>query len=354
MQNSSRKEVLLITYSLFQTGAPIAILNVAIALKNMGYIPIVISNQDGPLKNNILERDIAVILEPGLLKNKSVFESWVSKYDIVFINTIVYYSMIKKCNFNNSKVIWWVHEAEDYYNIICDKKEKVYIPANIDIYGVGNVACNNFNKYFGRMPKNLLYGIGEDIHVEREKKGDKTIFAIIGSIITRKGHDILLDSLQYISDSYWDKAELWIIGSKDDNNMDLYNRMCNVASQKQYVKIKGEKTRYEMKEIYKYVDVLLAPSREDPMPITITEAMINAIPAIVSDGCGTAGLLKNGFNGLIFRNENAKELAEKIKYAIDNPDRMIEMGIQVRNIFEQKFSIMALEKNVNMIINGEY
>ena len=72
------------------------------------------------------------------------------------------------------------------------------------------------------------------------------------------------------------------------------------------------------------------------------------------DGCGTAGLLKNGFNGLIFRNENAKELAEKIKYAIDNPDRMIEMGIQVRNIFEQKFSIMALEKNVNMIINGEY
>ena len=57
---------------------------------------------------------------------------------------------------------------------------------------------------------------------------------------------------------------------------------------------------------------------------------------------------------LKFRNENAKELAEKIKYAIDNPDRMIEMGIQVRNIFEQKFSIMALEKNVNMIINGEY
>ena len=353
MQNRSKKEILLITYSLFQTGAPIAIFNVAIALKNMGYTPIVISNQDGPLKNDILARDIAVIVEPSLLKITSVFESWVSKYDMVFINTIVFYSMIKKCNFNNSKVIWWVHEAEDYYKIIFDKKEKVNIPVNIDIYGVGEIACRNFNKYFGKMPKNLLYGIGEDIHVEQEKTGDKTILAIIGSIITRKGHDILLDSLEYIPDSYWDNAELWIIGSKDDNDLELYNRMCNFASQKQYLKIKGEKTRYEMKNIYKNVDVLLAPSREDPMPITITEAMINAIPAIVSDGCGTARLLKNGFNGLVFKNEDAEELADKIQYAILNPDKMVEMGIQVRNIFEQEFSIMALEKNINKIINGE-
>lgn len=74
----------------------------------------------------------------------------------------------------------------------------------------------------------------------------------------------------------------------------------------------GTVDKSEIDKLLRQTDMLISPSREDPMPTVAAEAMIPSVPCILSDAMGTTAYIRDGENGLLFQSENAEELSEKL------------------------------------------
>ena len=94
------------------------------------------------------------------------------------------------------------------------------------------------------------------------------------------------------------------------------------------------------------VDVYVCPSREDTMPVTVVEAMCNKIPCIVSSGAGNHEYIEDGINGFVFENENASKLTDKIRWCIQNRDKLENIGEESRLIYERYFTLEVFERNL--------
>lgn len=340
------KSILLITYSLSRTGAPMVLLNMAIEFKNLGYVPVVLSNADGDLRKDILNSGIAVAIEPDLCTDTYRLLSWVRRYDFAVINTVLYYKAVKHLKDEKQKIIWWIHESENYYeNITADSS--LY---NVTVCGVGKIACDNFYKTFKIYPYNLFYGVREDSLVQKERYDNRMVFALIGRIGYRKGIDIFLDAFELLPVNYRESICVLIIGGREEGEDDLYERLLQMADVYPEIQVVGELDQKSLVGAYSGLDMLLLPSREDPMPVVFAEAALNQIPSIVSTGCGTVELLQDGVNGYVIEKNSPKELARKIMYAYDHRDNIAELGKEAKVIFERYFSMDIFRNNLKKLL----
>ena len=89
------------------------------------------------------------------------------------------------------------------------------------------------------------------------------------------------------------------------------------------------------------------------MPAAVTEAMRSGIPAVISDAVGTAGYIRDGAEGWLFRNEDAGELAEKIKWCVEHKDQIEQTGRNARIVYEKYFSMEAFEHRLMNLIKNQ-
>ena len=109
----------------------------------------------------------------------------------------------------------------------------------------------------------------------------------------------------------------------------------------------------EKRRLFANADVLICPSREDPMPAVVTEAMMNGVPCIMSDAVGQAEFIINRENGFKFKSQNVKELADNISWCMENRTQLHQIGKVSKSIYENKFSMEAYDKEIiETVING--
>jgi glycosyltransferase involved in cell wall biosynthesis len=70
----------------------------------------------------------------------------------------------------------------------------------------------------------------------------------------------------------------------------------------------------------------------------VVEAFSCGLPVIASNLGGLADIVRDGITGLCVRNNNADDLAEKVRWAISHPSEMQEMGRNARIEYEERFS----------------
>lgn len=85
-------------------------------------------------------------------------------------------------------------------------------------------------------------------------------------------------------------------------------------------------------DIFKQATCIVCSSRDDPMPVFMTEGMMMSKICICSENTGTATLIENGKNGFVYANNDYKELANKIMYVIDNNDKIDSLKIESRKL----------------------
>jgi glycosyltransferase involved in cell wall biosynthesis len=116
--------------------------------------------------------------------------------------------------------------------------------------------------------------------------------------------------------------------------------------------ITGMVSELEKTLLLKDIDVLICPSREDPMPAVVVEAMKNRKATIVSSACGIAEYIRERVNGLVFESENVDDLKNKIIWCIENNEKLDGMGNCSYEIFRDKFSMESYEEQVLKIVKG--
>ena len=67
---------------------------------------------------------------------------------------------------------------------------------------------------------------------------------------------------------------------------------------------------------------VVCASRDDPMPTFVTEGLIFGKPSIVSEHTGTAGLVTEGVDGFLYKDDDPQQLADKLAWAIEPPEAL--------------------------------
>ncbi len=354
----SDKYVLVMSHEMDLTGAPIALFNAVLYLKNNGYYPVVISPNNGFLTSKFISNDIPVIIYSDLFHN-NLLDNFYHLFNFIFINTLTFAKFISRLNGTNNKVIWWIHESKTCYMGMEDQIK--YLPDNlcdnILIYAVGDYAKERMHEYRPRYKIDELYYFLPDNNSNKiDDKHDfgfedatKIIFAMIGTLETRKGYDILLDSLDKINGK--DKIKIVLVGKKVDSN--IYNLIKNYKSDVEIVYIE-KIDRDLMPAFYSKIDCLICASTDDPMPIVVTEAWKYSVPVICSLSTGSANLIAKHGGGLVYKDNDPLELAKSIDKFILDKDSIksnIEKGLFIyknyfsENAFDHKFKEISFPQD---------
>ena len=345
--------IAVMTNSLGINGGDMTVLYVVKILVQL-YNVHVISKMDGPLRRELIDINVPVIIDESIMIKSFDQLPWIRSYDLIFANGMMFYGL-----FDTSKqpldinAIWWIHSSGDMNNHIPVNKLNNILQRNVSVYGVSNRAIESFKKLVPSWSiKSLCYGLESKVVSAEVKHPDKIIFAMVGTICKRKAQDLFLDAIRIIPENKKKKCEFWIIGSaKGETYAD--NILKHVESLS-YVKYWGcVDNDYLLKNIYPKINVLVCPSLEDTMPIVCAEAMMYSHPCIVSENTGTAQYIMPQENGLIVKTGERTDLANKIEWMIDNAEKIDEMGKSARRLYEECFSMEQFKQSLISIVENK-
>jgi len=115
------------------------------------------------------------------------------------------------------------------------------------------------------------------------------------------------------------------------------------------IDIVGRLSSEELFNLIKNARFLVWPSEGyyETFGLVAIEAFACGVPVIASRIGTLAENVKDGYTGLHFNPGDAKDLCSKVKWAWDNPEKMMEMGKNARNEYESKYTP---EKNYQMLL----
>jgi len=203
-----------------------------------------------------------------------------------------------------------------------DEEKLVVVPNGINVNDFGN---------FGKDVVNRI----------KEKYGivGKITIMFAGSITPRKGVDYLVRAAEIILRNGYEDILFLLVGSFKYNEKFANKIVRYVRSRglEENVKFTGFVPYEDLKVLYQACDVFVLPSFEEGHGIVLTEAMASGKPLIGSNVGGIPAQIRDGWNGFLIEPGNEKQLAEKIKYLIDNPEERERMAENSKKLAKEEF-----------------
>jgi len=166
-------------------------------------------------------------------------------------------------------------------------------------------------------------------------EGARGGFLFVGRLSTEKGITVLMHAASLVGEG----VELRVAGSGPEAH-----QLDEVLGVKLLGALSGDAVRGEMVRAL----ALVMPSIwYENFPRTLVEAFACGLPVIASRLGAMAELVVDGETGLLFEPGNANDLAEKLRWAQTNPDKMAEMGRNAKQKYEDDFTA---ERNYTQLI----
>ena len=348
--NQDGKKVLVFSHELSNTGAPLVLYNAVRVLQKHGYNVSLLSLQDGPLRKEYVDAGVNVWIKETISERDEVLIDWVNSFDLLFMCTLVFGEFIRNTKDMLSKpILWWLHESEAFYEAWWEQCDPRPLPENISIYNVGPRALQTYKKYFETEDGNILLygGTTEKVLFKQQLQNNKkaTIFLVAGLVQPRKGQDIVIDALRYLSEEEKEKLEIWFVGAIAGIYPEYEQKFELEANRESAVRYIGELEHEKYLELMRNADVLLCPSRDDPLPVVVAEAMMYGKPCIVSENTGFAYYIKQYINGVICKAE-AESISNGMKWVLENKECLKDIGAKGKQLYQKMFSSEAFETSL--------
>ena len=298
--------ILLISHDLTPSGAPRALLELAKILKSAGEKLFVIALKGGELKKNFKELKIPVLTvkEKKILK----FIFLLRFFKLIICNTIVTHKVVKKLSDKKFNVLWWLHEAwlfEDMMQKKSEEKRKEYIDAISSckqIYCVSEYSKSFFEKYNSNVKVLNLYV--EDVYKKFEnvqkKENGKLNILYVGEFHPVKGQDRFLDYFSKLDSEIKKKIKVEFVGGRPYK--DYLDTLKEKVTPDMDVEFLPQVTHSEIIQKLKESDVFALFSRGDSFSIATAEAMMTDIPVIISEEVGIKNIVEEEKAGYVIKN----------------------------------------------------
>jgi len=149
-----------------------------------------------------------------------------------------------------------------------------------------------------------------------------------------KGHRILLEAAAVLKNQGRD-FRILIAGSGAEESAirDLIHQL----DLSRYVLFLG--FVQDMAELFSVMDVQLNCSYEsEACSLSIIEGMGAGVPAVASRCSGNPWLVEDGVTGLLFENGDSADLARKLAFLMDHPDRLLPMRNASSQAYQSRFT----------------
>lgn len=352
LENGAKKSIALLSTDLEFGGTALALFHMAKALKRAGHAVIFASMMDGPLREQVEMSKIPVVVDSNLQLAMMCEIEWLSQFKLIVCNSINYYIFLMKRDFQ-VPIIWWLHDSAFFYDGVDKEALRKISHENLTVLSVGPVPEEAMHRAAPELTVGqLLYGVEDSAgginfsHITDAGYLDiskKICFVTIGYIEERKGQDILLQAIRMLDRTIRERSVFYLVGQDTSLLADKIKKQTNEVPE---VIITGPVGREELANILNRADVMICPSREDPMPTVAAEAMMYGVPCILSDVVGTAAYILEEKEGLTFESENAAELSARIKWCVEHRDSLRQMGRRARQIYERYYSMDVFERNL--------
>lgn len=338
--------ILLVSHDLSLTGAPIALEQFALHLRKTGKQPVFLSSVDGNLREDLRRNAIPVLTVPAQ-QLVPLMEQWAGLFELVVVNTIVGGAVVSALNGTDTPVLWWIHEAEMIYSQALLQKMPEVLYGNVTVAAVGPRAKRTLLKYRPRYRvEELLYYLpalpgeytGEAPFPLPESAKGKTVFSLVGTVEERKGQDILADAIRALPPEILRRCFFIFVGQVREKA--YYDRIQAVWNEfPDSVRYIPQIEKEKMPSFYRRIDCLICPSRDDPMPVVVTEAFQLSRCVICSRNTGSAHYIKMHDAGILLENDSTEALAGAITRIVQGPQAELSaMAGRGRTVYENYFT----------------
>lgn len=364
MISDDTKLIVMMSHELSRTGAPVVFADAARILKEAGYYVVVFSPMDGPLRKEICDMGIPVIIDHALLYGRCEqaelrevhqYQRWETDFfadcaDMLFLNTAVMHNAVERYMGLGQPMIWWMHEGNVSFESFGDCMPKS-LPDHVKVVYVSDYVREQLEASGISYPGSVMhYGVA-DFACAPAETSEYFNFVMVGAVSRRKGQDLLLDAINRLPRNYLDRCRFYFVGSAAEPA--LYNRIEMLSRGCDYIKLCKAMPREELLRFYQSCDCIICASRDDPLPVVLTEMMILSRPSICSDHTGTASYIEDGKEGFLFPNEDVDALVQAICKCADSGEQVKEMGKAARRLYEAQFGMDVFESNLKSLIEKE-
>lgn len=145
-----------------------------------------------------------------------------------------------------------------------------------------------------------------EVKVNRQMIPGRILY--VGSCVKRKGIDLLLEALRYVSKEY----NLHIVGNGSEQEIRKLELLLTIK-EKERVKWIGYKEGQALWDEYNEAELFVLPSREDCFGLVMVEAMFAHVPILASKYAdGAYDIITEGINGHIVDPYNTKMFSDCI------------------------------------------
>lgn len=351
---SDRIRVCFISHLAGKSGAEKALLELVDALRERDIECYMILPSDGQLINELKKREIYYDIisykwwmgrELPLWKRISrtflniamtipvALRIKIWKCDIVYTNTIAVCVGAMAARLLRRPHVWHIHEFgyEDLrLSFDLGKRLSLWLIDKLSSVCITNsfAVMEKFQQHINPSKLKVIY---QSVSIPQIASNEDVIMApntgirsiIIGQLREGKRQEDAIRAIAELVKSKI-KAELIIIGDGDPKYREHLDGLVVKNKLDSYIKFMGY-----VENPFPYIrssDVLLMCSRSEAFGRVTVEAMKMGKPVIGTSSGGTKELIKNEFNGLLYRVGDYKELANKIRYLYKNRNKARQMG----------------------------
>ncbi|CAN2048112.1 Glycosyl transferase family 1 [Candidatus Magnetomoraceae bacterium gMMP-1] len=182
---------------------------------------------------------------------------------------------------------------------------------------------------------------------DREFIMKKPYYLFVGRLSAEKGCDLLIRAWHsLVSGSHFSPSnfQLLIIGDGPER-CSLEKLVKQLAADKQQplpetsIHFLGRQPREITLAFMERSKFLVFPSLwHETFGLTVLEAGMQCVPALISAPTATSSMILNWTNGLLFNTGQVNDLADKMMWAFSHSKEIKQMGFNAKRDFEQKYS----------------
>jgi glycosyltransferase involved in cell wall biosynthesis/MoaA/NifB/PqqE/SkfB family radical SAM enzyme len=235
----------------------------------------------------------------------------------------------------------WIQHRMNETRSIVNKVDLFIAPSNY--------LRNRFIRDF-EVPENKIvyldYGFPTEYLTQSDlpKTHQNFTFGYIGTHIPAKGVNQLIDAFNQLKKS----ATLRIYGRPNGQSTQALKSLA--ANSKNEIDFAGEYVNHNLaNDVFSKVDCIVVPSIwAENSPLVIHEAQACKIPVITADFGGMKEYVQHMVNGLLYVHRNTDSLVEQMRFAIENPLVMKQLG-EKGYLFSEDGSVPSIQDHCSKL-----
>lgn len=330
----SRRTLLIVSHELSASGAPKIMAEVALACLAADWAVVIVAPQEGAYEN-LSDSGAVVVVHPDALGLFSPATTLAAEADVILCNTISTARVIESLPF--AKVVWYLHETG-----LIDVFRVGHPPTSATLAKVADVwASSRLVADCVRSERPHTYVIGATVLpvASTVETGAAPVARalVLGSLETRKGQDLAVQAYRALQKDVSDALRIDFYGRALNENGFVQELLATIRDVP-LLTFRGEVSPEAAVHAIGAADMVLIPSRDEPLSLVAIEAMSAGKIVVCSRACGIAAYITDGIDGYVAAEASVEAFRDTLERVMLDQSRWSHVGDAALRLYESQFT----------------